>query len=161
VSEVILRKRFARAGEVGLFPVDDDGLDVLARIKHDRDVGCDVIQRRNPRHHRLYWAIVCFLQMHAPRFENASRDQIHVAVKLATGLVDTYVDQVTGEVSLVPRSIAWAAMDQSEFAPWFDDACRVVANRWMPAGTTPDVVRAELIEMVDGPRAAVLGSKIA
>jgi hypothetical protein len=161
MTEVILRKRAARAGEIGLFAVDDDGADLLRKIKDNRDVGADVIQRRNPRHHRLYWACVKFTAMHAPRFEGVSLNKVHVALKLATGFVDTFVDAETGDTCYVPRSTSFAAMDQTEFNAFFDDACRVIACRWMPAGTTAEDVRAELIEMVDGPHAAALGSKIA
>jgi hypothetical protein len=44
-------------------------------------------------------------------------------------------------------------MDQTSFNQFFDDAVRVIADRWMPAGTTPEAVRNELLEMVDGPHA--------
>jgi hypothetical protein len=88
--------------------------------------------------------------MHAPRFEGVPLEKIHVALKLATGLVDTFVDAETGRVCYVPKSTAWAAMEQNEFARWFEEACRVVATRWMHPGVTPEDVRRELIEMVDG-----------
>jgi hypothetical protein len=155
MTEVIMRKRVAHAGEVGLFPVDEESYDTLARIKHNRDVGCSVVQRRNPRHHRLFFAVLKFVQMHSPVMFGVPVDYLKTAVKLATGLCDTFIDQRTGEVYRVPRSIAFAAMDQTEFAPWFDEACRVIAQRWMPAGTTPASVRDELIRMVDGPHALI------
>jgi hypothetical protein len=148
-----MRKRVAHAGEVGLFPVDEESYDTLARIKHNRDVGCSVVQRRNPRHHRLFFAILKFVQMHSPILGFAPIEHLKNAVKLATGLYTTYIDTETGEVSRVLRSISFAAMDQTEFAPWFDEACRVIATRWMPVGTTPASVREELIRMVDGPHA--------
>lgn len=152
MTEVIMRKRVARAGEIGLFPVDDEGYETLARIKHNRDLGVAIVQRRNPRHHRLFFAILKFVQMHSPVMTGVPIERLKTAVKLATGLADEGVDMETGEVYRVPRSISWAAMDQTEFAPWFDDACRVIAERWMPSGTTPDSVRDELYRMVDGPQ---------
>lgn|SRR5262249_32582663 len=150
MTEIILRKRVARAGEVGLFSVDDEGYEIIAKLPHNRDVGCEVIQRRNPRHHRLFFAILKFVEMHSPVMANVPLDRLRVAVKLATGLVDTFVDHTTGELVSVPRSIAWAAMDQTEFARWFDSACVVISKRWMPEGTTAESVRDELIRMVDG-----------
>lgn len=161
MTEVILRKRAARAGEIGLFSVDDEGYDLLAKLPHNRDVGCDIIRRRNPRHHRLAFAILRFVQTHCDLWEGASTERILVALKIATGHVDTFVDKETGQAAYVPRSISFAAMDQTEFSKWFDDACRVIAQRWMPAGSTAESVRAELVELVDGPHAAALGSKIA
>jgi hypothetical protein len=153
MTEAIFRHREARAGELGLFPVDDEGAELMRGIKVNRDVSANVIQRRNPRHHRLFFAILNFVKMHCPRFENATTEQIKTSIKLATGHVDTAVDIASGEVVRVPRSIAWAAMDQTKFNEFFADACNAIAQRWMPAGTTAEAVRRELIEMVDGPQA--------
>lgn len=159
MTDIILRHREARAGELGLFPVDEQGADVVGKIKTGRDVRADVKQSRHPKHHRLYWQIIKFISMHCPLFENVARDRIHVALKVATGLVDTVINAETGETFYVLRSISWAAMDQTKFEPWFDDACRVIAHRWMPTNTTPESVRAELLALVDGP--AAIGSRVA
>lgn len=159
MTEIILRKREARAGEVGLFPVDAEADEVLGKVKNGRDVGCDVKQRRNPLHHRLFFAIIRFLQLHAPIFESAPTDKIKDAVKLATGLADTFIDSETGQTYYVLRSISFAAMDQTAFNAFFDEAVRVIASRWMPAGTAPEDVRKELLAMIDGPGA--IGSKVA
>lgn len=154
MSEVILRYREARAGEQGLFPVDEEGCQVFASLKLNRDLGCDVKQRRNPRHHRLFFAILQFVKEHCERFESASLDQIKDAVKLACGLVDRFIDAETGEVFHILKSISFAAMDQTKFNAFFNDACDVIAKRWMPEGTTAESVRDELYKMVDGPYAA-------
>lgn len=154
MAEVILRKRAALyPGEVGLFSVDDEGRDLVGKIKDNRDVGADVIQRRNPRHHRLFFAILKFVREHSPIMENVPVKKLKTAIKLATGLVDTFVDVASGKSVCVPRSIAWAAMDQAEFNTFFNDACTVIAQRWMPEGTTAESVRDELILMVDGEHA--------
>ena len=136
-----------------LIAVDDEGRELLMKLKDDRDVMVKVTKARSPRHHRLYWALVKFIQMHSPLFEGAPLEKIHVSLKLATGLVDTYVDYQTGKIAYVPRSTSWAAMDETEFSTWFDEAVGIVAQRWMPANTTPKAVRDELILMTDGPQA--------
>lgn len=165
MTEAIFRKRAARAGEFGLFPVDDEGGELLHKLPRDRDVGIEVKRHRNPRHHRLYFAILNFVKMHAvnadgePLFENADVDIISVALKIATGHVRTFIDTTTGKTAFVPKSIAWAAMDQTEFEAFFKNACDVIAQRWMPPGTTSESVRDELILMVDGPHA--IGSRVA
>jgi len=92
-------------------------------------------------------------------FENVPIEKIKDAVKLATGLADTFVDAETGKTYYVLRSMSFASLDQAAFNSFFDEACMVIANRWMPAGTTPEDVRKELLAMVDGPGA--LGSKVA
>jgi hypothetical protein len=141
------------AGRAALVPVDDQGIELMAKLKDGRDVGVTVTQHRNPRHHRLYWAMLKFIRDHTDTFEGKDLKIISTAVKLATGLVDSFVNQNTGETVLVPKSIAFAAMDQMRFNQFFDAACITIANRWMPPGTLPEDVRRELIEMVDGPLA--------
>jgi hypothetical protein len=152
VTDVIMRKSVL-AGRAALVPVDDDGCALLAKLKDGRDVGVTVTQHRNPRHHRLYWAMLKFIRDHTDTFEGKDLKIISTAVKLATGLVDSFVNQNTGETVLVPKSIAFAAMDQMRFNQFFDAACITIANRWMPPGVTPEEVRRELLLMVDGPHA--------
>lgn len=153
MTEIILRKRQARAGEIGMFPVDDEGAELIHKLKDGRDVGADVVQRRNPRHHRLFFAICKFVQMHSPLMGDQSIEEIKDALKLATGHVTRRVDTDTAQTYYVCKSISWAAMDQTAFNQFFDAACNVIARRWMPDGVTPEDVRRELIEMVDGPHA--------
>lgn len=143
---------FRRVG-MTLVPVDDEARELLLRVKEGRDVGCDVIARRNPRHHRLFFAILKFVKLHCSLFENATLDDIKDAVKLATGCATKFVNATTGQTYYVLDSISFAAMDQTRFSEFFQNACDVVAQRWMPAGTTSEDVYRELIEMVDGPHA--------
>jgi hypothetical protein len=147
VTDVIMRKR----GN-SLVPVDDQGLELLAKLKDGRDVGCTIVAHRNPRHHRLYFAMLKFLSEHTDTFAGRDPEIISTALKLATGLVRTYVNQDTGETIMVPKSISFAAMDQTRFNVFFDAACQTIAH-WMPPGSVPDDVRDELIRMVDGEHA--------
>lgn len=159
MTEIILKVREARSGELGFFPVDDEGAEVLHKVKTGREVSGDIKQKRHPKHHRLFFAILKFLRLHAERFENMPTDKIKDAVKLATGLADTFIDAETGETYYVLRSISWASMDETEFTRFFDQACLVIANRWMPPNTTAESVRTELLAMIDGPSA--IGSRVA
>lgn len=153
MTEIILRKRAARAGEIGLFSVDDEGAELIHKLKDGRDVGADVVQRRNPRHHRLAFALFKFVKMHCELFSDASIEEIKDAVKLATGWVRRYVDADTCQVFYVCKSISWAACDQTEFNQFFDAAVNVITRKWMPLGTLSEDVRRELLLMVDGEHA--------
>ena len=136
-----------------LTPVDDEGLEVLARLKDGRDVMVDVTAARNVRQHRLAFQIFHFVKMHCELFSDASIDEIKDAVKLATGWVRRFVDADTAQTFYVCRSISFASCDQTEFNQFFDAAINVISNRWMPSGVTPEDVRRELILMVDGEHA--------
>jgi molybdopterin-binding protein len=136
-----------------LVPVDEDGIELFAKLKDERDVMVEIKVARNPRFHRLFFAICGFVKMHSPLMCDQSIDEIKDALKIATGYVTRHVDLDTAQTFLVCKSIAWESCDQLEFNRFFDAACQVVANRWMPPGVTPEAVRRELILMVDGPHA--------
>lgn len=148
MTKIIMRK----VGRT-LAPVDDEGFEALAKVRDGRDVTIEFKASRNPRHHRLFFAICKFVQIHCERMEGASIDHIKTALKLATGHVETFVDCQTGMTAYVPKSISFEAMCQTEFNQFFDAAVTVIVNRWMPPGTTPEEVRREIIEMCDGPYA--------
>ena len=86
-------------------------------------------------------------------FAHADQEAISTAIKIGCGLVRTFIDSETGRTIMVPKSISWAAMDQTEFAAFFQNVCDVICQRWMPEGTLAEDVRRELIEMVDGEHA--------
>lgn len=143
-------KIVCRKSNGALLPVDEEGIEALAKVRDGRDVMVEVTQSRNPRHHRLFFALLRFAQMHCEIFEGRSIDQILKAIKLATGWYDTYIDSETGREMHYERSIAWEAMDQGAFSAFFENACNVMCRRWMPPGVTADDVRRELVLMVDG-----------
>src|SRR6266700_586260 len=148
MTEAIFQKRPPRSsGEVGLFATDEQGAELLAHVKGQ--CKCEITTPRNPRHHRLLFAIMKFLRTHCEDFAHNDEEIILIKLKLATGLVRVFVNKETGEVGWVPKSIAFASMDQKRFAAWFDEATAVIARRWMP-GNTPEEIRAELLAMVDG-----------
>lgn len=136
-----------------LVPVDDEGFEAIAKVKDGRDVTVECKMARNPRHHRLMFAVFKFVKMHSETMADASIEQIKTAIKLATGHVDTFVDCQSGQTVYVPKSIAFEAMDQMAFNQFFDAAVNVICNRWMAPGTTSEEVRREIILMVDGQHA--------
>lgn len=90
------------------------------------------------------------LSEHTETFAGKDKEIISIALKLATGLVRTFIDEETGKAIMVPLSISFASMDQTRFNQFFDAACFTMANRWFPPGTTSDSIRDELLRMCDG-----------
>lgn len=72
-----------------------------------------------------------------------------IALKIACGLVDPFIDAKTGKTFFVPRSISFTAMSQDEFNAFFDRAIFVICDRWLPKGTTTESVRREIEMMTD------------
>ena len=141
MATAIFRKR-GRA----FVPVDQEGLDALSAIRDERDVEITIKQRRNPRQHRLLFALLKFTVEHTDLF--TTTEEALLGLKIACGLVDPYIDAESGKTFFVPRSISFASMEQGDFAAFFDRAIYVITERWMPEGTTPESVRAEIETMV-------------
>jgi hypothetical protein len=120
---------------------------LLARIRANRDVVGEVTQARNPRQHRLLFAMLKFVTEHSDLFP--SPEAALDALKVATGEVDPIIDPLSGKVFWRLRSISFASMPQADFAAFFERACAVIAHRWLPPGTTPAVVRGEIEAMIE------------
>lgn len=139
---------------VSLIPTDSEGDDILRRIQYGQEVMIDVRAARNPRHHRLFFAILHKLVENTDFFVDI--EDALKAVKVACQLVDTYIDE-TGRVIYILRSIAWERMGQVEFSKLFDLAINVACNRWLP-GTDAEDLRDEIFAMCDAPGA--LGRRV-
>lgn len=144
------RHAFMRRGGT-LVPTTPDAEQALRAVRDGREVMVALRPPRNIKHHRLLFAMLNFVIEHSDTFEN--KDLALIGLKIACGLVDPYIDPGTGKTFFVPRSIAFESMSQDEFNGFFDRACFVVAERWMPSGTTPESVRAEILAMIE-PRSA-------
>ena len=140
MTKAVFRKRGR-----SFIPIDQEGLDVLSHIHDERDVVIEIKQARWPKHHRLFFALLKFMVEHTPYFETI--EQAKTAIKIATGEVDTYIDE-HGKTFFILRSISWGSMEQTRFAAFFDRAVFVITDRWMPPNTTEESVRAELEAMV-------------
>lgn len=152
MTKVVMRRHLA-----GLLPVDAAGAEVLRKIQAGRDVLVEVKTARNPRQHRLFFALLGLLVDNTDQF--ASVELALQAVKLGLGEADPIVNAATGEVVYVLRSIAWESMDGTRFGRLFDDAVRLIADRWL--GTDHEELRQNVYLMVDGPAAASLGRRVA
>jgi hypothetical protein len=86
---------------------------------------------RSTRQHGLFFALLSV----ACEQTGWTIDQALIWTKIAVGHVDAIVEPNTGNVTMVPKSISFAKMDQEAFAVFFEDASRAVLNRLLPPGT--------------------------
>lgn len=127
-----------------LRPVDDIGRAELAKLGNDRPVTVEVKRARNPRFHRLYWALVGKVFENTDRY--ASADDLHAAIKIAAGL-RTPIQLPDGTMGYIPGSIAFHKMSQSEFDAFYNRVCDLVAKHFLP-GVTSEALKAEVAEMI-------------
>lgn len=138
------RYPFIRKG-LSFVPSHQRSEDALRSVKEGDELLLTFKSARSIQQLKLYWSIIGFIIEHTNMFDN--KNKASTALKIACGLVDTYIDAKTGEVFYVVRSIAIESMAQNDFNEFFDQACREITERWMPPGTELDSVRAHIMEM--------------
>lgn len=96
---------------------------------------------------RLWWALQTLL-VDADIFptQKAASD----ATKIACGHVDIAIMPDTGEVNMIPQSIAFESLRQDEFNVIFEAALDVITHRWLE-GVDKDELRRQAFKMIDPP----------
>jgi hypothetical protein len=122
-----VRATFRRIG-VTAVPLGSRAREALFAIRDGREFMADIRGARNPRQHRLFWAL-CELCAEAA-------DDTQVSVKkwlmFSLGYVDTWFEP-NGRMHLDPKSIAYEAMKQAEFNQMFQAAILKIADRLQAA----------------------------
>ncbi len=145
---------FVRIGD-GFYPVDDEGRAIVASVADGKQVMGEFKPSRNPRFHRMFFALLKLLVDNTEKFETV--DQALLAIKIACHEVDTQIDVATGNLCYIPRSISFESMDEARFRRLFDRALYVITERWL-IGTKADDLRNEVFAIVDGPQA--IGTRV-
>ena len=127
-----------------LRPMSNAAAAVLGKIKQGAEVMVEVTRPRNIRHHRLFFALVQIIFNNQDRYE--SEEHLLTALKVALGHCETIVLQ-SGAPAYIPKSIAFAKMDQVAFDGFFENACQVAIKHWLPT-VTSEQLRDEVLEMV-------------
>lgn len=125
----------------GLAPADDSGKEALHGVAIGSIVMCEVSRPRNLRHLRLYWALCGSIADSI----GAQRENVSDVIKLRTGHYTTV--RTKSEFLRFPKSISFSALNQAEFSAFFEQACRVVCEEFLPH-MTPSGLRSEIEQMV-------------
>lgn len=135
-------------GARSLVPADRPSEDLLAKVKLGRMVMVKTKTARNPKQHRLLWALAAKIAENHPRFQDA--EHVVHELKINTGHVSRRQINVPG-LGIVfqewPKSIAYESMPQEEFADWFEKVLAYVTKTIWP-GLTSDEIRNEIAEMI-------------
>lgn len=108
-----------------LLPDGDESIAEFSKFPFGRSLRCEVKQPRNASHHRLYWALCARIAGGL----GVDSENISDVLKLATGHYTTIRSKSMGEIRL-PKSIAFAQMDQQAFAKFFEECVRVIYAEW-------------------------------
>ena len=120
--------------------------ELLQGIGDGRGVMVTIRRPRNPKHHRLLFAMIRKVMDNTDRW--ASEDALLDDLKLATGLFTTRINMLTKIPYAVPLSISFASMSQEKFRVWFDRVIHILATDVL--GCSSEELHAEIREMVEG-----------
>lgn len=109
----------------GLVGADEEAKEAMKRWKVGETLKCSVKKPRDYRNHKRYFALLNLT------FENQERytsfEHFRKAVQIAAGHVDELVT-LEGEIVLIPKSIAYDALDEMEFSKVFGETMTVCAK---------------------------------
>jgi hypothetical protein len=102
---------------------------------------------RNPKHHRLAFAMFQFVLDATDRFANV--EQLLLWLKLQTGHYQEHITE-NGEMVFVPKSISFASMPEDQFTDWHAKALEAIRRELLP--TMSDADMAAALEFYEGAR---------
>lgn len=130
--------------QMGAFrPGNDDAETLLSKLKHGEFVWADVKRGRNLAHHRKLWKMLQIVTDNQTVYPNA--EAVCAAFKVAVGHC-TYIDTPLGRCAL-PKSIAFASMDQTEFERFYDSAVDYCTTKVIP-GLDSAALKREVEELL-------------
>ena len=108
-----------------LRPVDQESLDEFSKLPVGKPLHVEVKQPRNAAHHRLFWALCARIA----DARGVTAENIADVLKIATGHFTLVRTKSYGEIH-IPKSISFAAMDQTEFRMFFERCVLVLYEEW-------------------------------
>lgn len=129
----------------GLSATDDASEAALKSVKLGDTVEVKLKRPRNLQMHRLFWKLMQTVYENQDHYQSA--DEVCTAFKFAVGHVDSI--KTKRGIIQVPKSIAFAKMDQIAFRAFFDAAIKFCVEEVIPGMNSADLER-EVMELVNG-----------
>ena len=151
MPEIVLAKTPGGA----LVPIDQDGVDYLAKLKVGQGVRVTVVRQRNLKFHRKFFALLNYAFEHWEPVESTYKGQI-VAKNFdqfrndITILAGHYTSSITlkGDVRLTAKSIAFERMDEDTFSELYSSVINVILSRILTKYSREDLD--EVVERILG-----------
>lgn len=102
----------------GLVPADDQAKEVVRKWKMGETLKCSVRKPRDYQNHKHYFALLNLTFANQDKY--TSFEHFRKAVQIAAGHVDELIT-LEGELLLMPKSIAYDALDEVEFQKVFGE----------------------------------------
>lgn len=141
--QILMKKHLGQ-----LAPADETAYDLLKRVAHGELVMVELKRPRNLGHHKKLFAL---LRAVYPSAGYPNEYALLNALKVYLGHY-TVSQTKKGRPIATTKSISFAAMDQTEFAAFYDGCVEAIVEHFLP-GVTSEQLRGQVEDMC-GERAA-------
>ncbi|MDP1702619.1 MAG: hypothetical protein Q8L53_16905 [Aestuariivirga sp.] len=111
----------------GLWPVSAADEEIICGLSQMKEIEISFKYRRVPEQLRAYWWFLSYVVEATEAYESA--EHLHNAIKFELGYVKKMA-RLSGEIVIVPDSVALSAMDGMEFTEYFKKAEKLIAERF-------------------------------
>jgi hypothetical protein len=130
-----MKVMLAKAGGA-LVPVDQQGVELLAKLKTGAGVSCEIKRARNVGHHRKLFALLNFAfdawepaaQQYKGQPVQKNFDRFRSDIVILAGFFEATI-AINGETRLAAKSISFANMGQDEFDGLYEKVITVVMHK--------------------------------
>jgi hypothetical protein len=128
----------------GLKPADALAEEVWQQLPLNAEVMAEVTRPRSLQHHKWFFALLNLIYENQEEYD--SLDALLIAVKVALGHCYPMITR-TGQHVMVPKSIAFHKMDETQFRKFSDDFVHLVVTKWLK-GVSEEELRAEVLTRI-------------
>lgn len=131
----------------GFLPASEDAQKVYSRMSPGEIVWVNVLRIRDPVANRRYWQLMTLCAQNCERIELPyggvmiinNKNDVHTAIKLCTGLVDTIFDAFGKPAFQIPKSTNFEAMTADEWNEYWPRILDVIQERILPGVSLPEM----------------------
>ena len=127
-----------------LKPADELAAEAVRKIGAEEVVSVTIKRQRNVKFHRKFFALMNLVYQNQEHYP--SLDIMIAAFKVATGHCFPVIAK-SDQTVMIPKSISFAKMDETEFEVFWDASVKIVIERFLP-GVNRDDLEAEIMTMV-------------
>lgn len=131
----------------GFLPASEDAQRVHSRMVPGEIAWVKMLRIRDPVSHRRYWALMGLCADNCEQIELPyggvmrihNKDDVHTAIKLCTGLVDTIFDAFGKPAFQIPKSTSYEDMTADDWAEYWPKVLQVIQDSILPGVSIPEV----------------------
>lgn len=118
---------FCKVNPLGLSPSSRFDAELLDEYPKGTEVEVYIKRKRSLPQMRLYWKLLHEV-IATTGAKYPSAEHLHDGLKLALGYTSEVINAETGEVHVIPDSVAFSRMDQRQFQEFFQRAQELLAR---------------------------------